>query len=455
MQNREYWQKRSLIMAERFFNDAEAKKFYLSGLYAESAEKIKADTAVLVARYARDNKLSYAEATQLLTGSEFVKWRKSIEGYISEVAKTGDARTLLELNTLAMRSRISRLDGLLAGVYAESAKVHGEMQGFMKDHLSKVYRDSFYKSSHLLQTGTGVGVKLDAINREVIDQVLDYPWSGANFSQRIWEDSARLSTTLRQTLSDGMIRGASVQDMAKDIDRTMQSGLGNAMRLVRTETAYIAGKGTLDSYMLHDIQSYEYLATLDTRTSEKCQGLDGEIIDTQKAVIGDNYPPTHPNCRSTTVAYFPEDEGEDWARIAKDKEGKRTYVPADMDYEKWYNQFVKEDSFLVPQSVGAMAAKFYVKTEMPLRDAGWFIKEGTYVTGVLEIASGTDIREVERLRNSYPLKNGEKTKAEDWKKVRGTAIITNGIEERAKEELHWYQCIEIGKKEFKRIIKKR
>ena len=50
--------------------------------------------------------------------------------------------------------------------------------------------------------------------------------------------------------------------------------------------------------------------------------------------------------------------------------------------------------------------------------------------------------------NTSQVSNGVLTEAKDWMKVRGTAIITNG-KRSIKREVHWYQCINIGKIEFK------
>ena len=61
---------------------------------------------------------------------------------------------------------------------------------------------------------------------------------------------------------------------------------------------------------------------------------------------------------------------------------------------------------------------------------------------------GAGIRTVEKLRIENPLPNGELTNVEDWKKVVGNAILIDTGEER-KAEIHWYQCRNLGKKEFK------
>ena len=106
------------------------------------------------------------------------------------------------------------------------------------------------------------------------------------------------------------------------------------------------------------------------------------------------------------------------------------------------------EEFVLPRDLSAMAKTFFVQTEKPLRQDNWFIKKGSTVTGVKVIASGEKIRDVRRLVNKYLLPNGEKTKAQDWYKCRGTAIITDGREEKI-TEIHWYQCENIGKIEFK------
>ena len=112
------------------------------------------------------------------------------------------------------------------------------------------------------------------------------------------------------------------------------------------------------------------------------------------------------------------------------------------------NEIKISEEFILPRDLSAMAKKFFVQTEKPLRDGEWFIKKGSTVTGVKVIAEGENIRDIKRLIETYPLPNGEKTQARDWYKCRGTAIITNGTEEKIKE-IHWYQCENIGKVEIK------
>jgi hypothetical protein len=42
---------------------------------------------------------------------------------------------------------------------------------------------------------------------------------------------------------------------------------------------------------------------MDSRTSHTCANLNDEVFKTEDATEGENYPPMHPHCRSTTVPY--------------------------------------------------------------------------------------------------------------------------------------------------------
>ena len=75
----------------------------------------------------------------------------------------------------------------------------------------------------------------------------------------------------------------------------------SADRIVRTELTRIQNQATADTYRQAGIEKYQYLAIEDDRTSEACQELDGKIFRLDEAVIGENFPPIHPNCRCSII----------------------------------------------------------------------------------------------------------------------------------------------------------
>lgn len=72
------------------------------------------------------------------------------------------------------------------------------------------------------------------------------------------------------------------------------------------------------------------------------------------------------------------------------------------------------------------------------------ISKGNEITDVQVFAQGLGIDDIERLVSTYILPNGKTTDKNDWQKVKGFTRIDSSL-----AEIHWYQCQNVGKVEFK------
>ena len=72
-----------------------------------------------------------------------------------------------------------------------------------------------------------------------------------------------------------------------------------ASSVVRTTVQHIATNARMETYRDNAdiVKGYQWVATLDSRTSPTCQALDGRIFDIGKGPV----PPAHIGCRSSTV----------------------------------------------------------------------------------------------------------------------------------------------------------
>jgi hypothetical protein len=85
------------------------------------------------------------------------------------------------------------------------------------------------------------------------------------------------------------------------------------------------------------------VATLDSRTSEICQEMDGKTFRMSEWEVGVNAPPFHVNCRTTTIPYFDDEFSNTGKRAARGEDGKTYYVPADTTYKEWEKAYVNGD----------------------------------------------------------------------------------------------------------------
>lgn len=185
---------------------------------------------------------------------------------------------------------------------------NGQAKGIYNtlDDVSKVSQATL--ASRMNKT---LGLTFNAISSNKMKQILMSDWSGANWSERLWKDREKVGKKLTEVLEKGIPQGVSLQKMSRELRDLTGESFNNAFRLIRTETSHIDGQVTLEGYKQASeelgLQYYEYDAFLDSRTSSFCRELDGKRFKITDAEVGVNYPPRHPNCRSTTQLVLDED----------------------------------------------------------------------------------------------------------------------------------------------------
>ena len=287
--------------------------------------------------------MDMAAAQRMLQGDEFRVWRMDIAEYVQQIAKTGDTELLRELNVLAMRSRITRLDKLKGNTLVELAKLSEKVEKAIGKFLPSAYKDFYYHGLYELGKKAGIAVPTNILDPKKVEDVTRIPWSGKNYSTRIWHNNAELGRTIEQTMLTAMHRGSSIADLSRYVAQRMNVGIHNAERLVQTELNYVQNRAALDSMKDAGMHYYRFVATLDNRTSQVCREHDGQVFNIDDADAGYNMPPLHPRCRSTISGSLRGlKDRPKGTRIARDPEtGKTTqYVPAGMKYEDWYQTYI-------------------------------------------------------------------------------------------------------------------
>lgn len=347
MKKKSYWKKRSEQNLLDILKNKDEVIDELSDYYDKATRDINKSIEALYGRFKDQNELTQKEALALIKGDEYKVWRMTMEEYLEKIEKTDSHALLLELNTLAMRKRINRLEALEAEIMAHSAILAQKEDEVISELLSKSLEQSYYKSMYdeyiakdpdvlALMEANRVGLSKASVNK-----VLSLPWSGKNYSENIWDNSYYIAKKVKSLVAKNVVNGTSVDKLTKEITKAYGDTYKySAERLVRTELAYVKGQADILTYEKLDVDKYEILATLDTRTSSICQGLDGKVFKVSEKKVGENYPPLHPNCRTTTIRY--RENREDKTRLARDAKGKNVKVPLDMKYKEWQEWVKKE-----------------------------------------------------------------------------------------------------------------
>lgn len=309
MPSQKHWQNRAVRDYAKIVNKTEEQIYQkLAPMYKQAAESIRADIEALYQKYADKKGLTLAEAKKRVTEIDL----KNTD-FTADEAK--------------VKSRITRLEMIQNQVDSHVERLYGDVQESMSSFLRQTYIDGYYSAQSIV--GKEYGMDFTLINTRAVNNVILQDWS----SDSLLKHKDKLKKELRETLTTGLIKGSGVDVMARQLPKRTDVKFSDAKRLIRTESNYAFNKGAIDGYIKSGIvEEYQFLSVLDNRTSKECTKLDGEIFKLRDASVGLNCPPMHPNCRSTTVAYFGEDLSKK-SRLARDPDGNNYYVSGDTTYE--------------------------------------------------------------------------------------------------------------------------
>ncbi len=302
LSNKSYWLKRSEELDKvAKMTEKEVMK-ELSALYRDAFRSIEKEVNDFMMKYAVDHKLDYATVTQMLTPIDLAEYNQKIEELYAMYRDTGSEYIKIEIDRLNARAKITRLQALQDAINVELTKVTHEYQMTLEDTLIGLFTEQYKEVSELL------GIMAPVINREAIKTIIEYPYAGKMFSDRIWDNKDALVKHIKQNLTAGIIRGDSIQKMSRQLKKDLNVLYYQAERLVRTETNYAMNQGHLKGYADSGVvEKYEFLAAIDSRTSKLCKNQNGKVYKLSDATVGVNFPPLHPNCRSTVIPIL-----EDW-----------------------------------------------------------------------------------------------------------------------------------------------
>lgn len=199
----------------------------------------------------------------------------------------------------ANQSALTRSRGLFEQI-GEQIKALGQKEQItFRQGLSNIYTDQFLRQVYDLGQSITVKVNFNRLNPALIQKTLDYPWSGAMFSDRLWQDKERLGRNLRVGLTQSMILGEGIPQITDRINKGIDTARYNAERVARTETKRVTYCAHDDVYKDTGVEELKYRCANggDSRTCQYCRADNGKVFKRGEEPT----LPRHPNCRCVYI----------------------------------------------------------------------------------------------------------------------------------------------------------
>lgn len=331
MKSSTYWDKRAIKRLTK--NEKTSEKYIkrIQKVYNRASKNIQGELESIYRNYSNETGIDVQTLKTLLS-------KKATKKVFDELKKQGLGDYVRE----NYKSRISRLEQIQAQIYAKAKEVYTEEELEQTMCYYGIINEDYYRAIYDVQMGTGYDFSFNKIDENMMNSVLSERWSSKNYSQRIWKNTNILADSVAEIVGGALLSGQGIEKTAKQIRERFDVGKYYATRLVRTETNYFHNMADSMAYEEMGIDKYVYVAVLDNRTSEMCQEQDGKVYKYSEKEIGVNFPPLHPNCRSTTRGYLGEDAEKDLQRRARNPITGQNEVIDNISYKDWYNQNVSQ-----------------------------------------------------------------------------------------------------------------
>ncbi|MFR4997157.1 MAG: minor capsid protein [Clostridium paraputrificum] len=255
MKNSEYWEKRIANTTWKTYNSLEEKNKALLEMYQEASLSISDE----LYRVSEKMKTSTPTLSDMHKFNRLTNLQKNIENIIRELG--------------------------------ENVEIFGK----------KNMQDGFIETYSNIMTKLGI-TKFDEVPKKVMEEMLRKPWLGSDFSTRLWKNTQVLATNLNDLLTNGIIQGKTITEIAIQLNNRMNEGFNVAHRLIRTETMHYLNESAKKAYKDGGCKDIQLWAAVDERVCKVCGSKHGNIYNLKDCPT----LPLHANCRCTILPVIDE-----------------------------------------------------------------------------------------------------------------------------------------------------
>lgn len=234
---------------------------------------------------------------------------KTIRAEISDAYMNYSEDGVLKPEVMA---RYNRLEKLEKTINEELAHLNRGRPQQLDAYLKEVYEANFTETGGAINTLTQSAINFDLINQDAVVKAITRPMNKIALQSNA--EAVRLN--IKRAITQGVVQGQSIKDMAKNVQNALETNLNNAVRIARTETAGVMGNARQDAFTLAQENGLEFkkkwISASDSRTRDTHLAMNGEIVDNDKPFSnGLMYPADQSgpaseviNCRCRLVAVF-------------------------------------------------------------------------------------------------------------------------------------------------------
>lgn len=290
MDSKEYWLEREQEHAKELRKVVSGKTDEIMKEYRKALNDIEADINRNFLRYAKNGNMTMSEAMKLADKMDVERFADKAKQYVQNMDTSPQANADLKLYNLKMR--VSRLQLLKMELNLEIDNLTGKLNDEAYKHLHKVALDEYRRQAGIL----GQTLRFDDRKvKHLVNASYKLGNGYVTFSDNVWHNTEMLKARLGNVLNSAILQGKNPNQYISEFKKIFDAQPYQVGRLLITETARVQGDVQLDSYKQGGIEWYDI--SFESGACRICRrAASGGPYRHDRAVVGYNMYPFHPNC---------------------------------------------------------------------------------------------------------------------------------------------------------------
>lgn len=297
-----YWSERQKELYAALEKDERALKERLFSIYESEYRKLDREIAAYYQKYGVNNVITYRRLMETLSAEDSKMLIEQMEEFMKKYPQYSH---LVPVRTSIYK--LNRLEGLQYSIRMHQLEIGAVNQEKITEHLNKQALRGLNAAAEML----GFGKNFYAAGSDIIKLFVDVPWcSGTSFSQRIWQNTDKLSNYLTTDIAQGFARGESYEKLTRQLrTRFEHVSKRDAYRLIYTEGTYVMAESSMQPFT-EDFEKYRISTAADGKVCRICSSAAKATFYIKDRKPGVNFPPFHSFCRCTFEIIV--DDWDEW-----------------------------------------------------------------------------------------------------------------------------------------------
>lgn len=281
-----YWEQRQEQLWQTLEKDEAALTKRMDAAYTRESAALEKEIAAYYTKYGENGVIRYRSLLQSLGDDDKALLLERMDEFAQKYPEHADLLPVRE-----SIYKLDRLEGLQKSIYLQQLELAAWDDIQLTEHLAKNAMRGYAGAAKFTGGGTYT------VREDIVKKFVDTAWAdGKNFSQRIWDNRAKLAGYLNQDFAMAMARGDSYTKCVKVLRERFDVGASSAKALAYTEGSFVMNESSMEAFA-DQYEEYAVSCARDSKVCDRCAPLNGKQFRIKERVAGENFPPFHTRCR--------------------------------------------------------------------------------------------------------------------------------------------------------------